>query len=146
MHLVLIGGISAQTAACITKITMIPATESQKELAQWYSAADAFITLSKEESFGKVSAEALACGTPVITVNSTANPELVGENCGIVIDDAEPETVLNALDKLFSWGKERMSASCRSFAEANYNMEGCIEQVYRLYSDLLKIGKGDAAC
>lgn len=44
-----------------------------------------FYQLSEEETFGKVTAEALACGTPVITNNKTANPELVDATCGITL-------------------------------------------------------------
>ena len=47
-------------------IITVPSTSSIDELAELYSSADVFITFSLEETFGKVSAEALSCGTPVI--------------------------------------------------------------------------------
>ena len=70
-------------------IITVPSTSSIDELAELYSSADVFITFSLEETFGKVSAEALSCGTPVICYNSTANPEIVGEGCGYVCEKKE---------------------------------------------------------
>ncbi len=69
------------------KILCVERTENQHKLAEFYAAADLFLNASKEESFGLVSLEALACGTPVITNTFTANPELVDESCGIVVED-----------------------------------------------------------
>lgn len=41
-------------------------TANVDELAEYYSLADTLLVCSPQETFGKVSAEALACGTPVI--------------------------------------------------------------------------------
>ena len=60
---------------------------NQDELVAYYSAADVFFNPSREETFGLVTAEATACGTPVVVMNSTACPEVAGdENTGIVLE------------------------------------------------------------
>lgn len=46
-------------------VTMIARTKDQKELAQYYSSADAFLICSEQENFPTTCLEALACGTPV---------------------------------------------------------------------------------
>lgn len=120
-------------------VVSIPATESQRELAQWYSAADVFVNLSMEESFGKVTAEALSCGTPVIAVDSTANPELVGPGCGIVIGSANADEALNAALAIREKGKGCYSAACRGFALENFEMESNIKAVYGVYQKLLEV-------
>ena len=66
----------------MTKITYVGDTE---ELASIYSSADVYVHLSYEDTFGKVIAEAMACGTPAIVYDSTGIPELIGENCGYVV-------------------------------------------------------------
>ena len=48
--------------------------------------ADVLLNLSMEEACGRVTIEALACGTPVIAMNSTSNPEQIGESCGYVVE------------------------------------------------------------
>ncbi len=72
--IVLIGYIDSRVKLP-SNVIHINETHNAKKLAEYYSMADIFLNLSKEESFGKVTAEALACGTPVITNNLTANKE-----------------------------------------------------------------------
>lgn len=146
MALVMIGAVPGDRAGELCRIVSIPATDSQDALAEWYSAADAFISLSKEESFGKVAAEALACGTPIIMTNTTASPELVGENCGAVLEDTEPEKVIAAARRLRAAGKADMSAGCREFALKNFDMDSRIADVLGIYNRLIEIRKGAGEC
>ena len=55
------------------------------ELALYYSAADVCVNTTKCETFGLVTAESLACGTPVIVNPNTASPEIIEEGCGYVL-------------------------------------------------------------
>ena len=60
-------------------------TQDQKELAKIYTTADVFVNPTREEMFGMVNVEALACGTPVVTFDSGGSPECVDKTCGSVI-------------------------------------------------------------
>ena len=51
----------------IAKLICIERTESQKELAAIYTAADLFLNPTYEDNYPTVNLEAQACGTPVIT-------------------------------------------------------------------------------
>lgn len=66
------------------------------ELPAIYSGASAFIYTSLRESFGIPILEAMACGTPVITSNTSAMPEIAGEE-GILINPFKPEEIAAAL-------------------------------------------------
>lgn len=55
------------------------------DLAYLYNGAFAFLYTSLRESFGIPLLEAMACGTPVITGNTSAMPEIAGEG-GILVD------------------------------------------------------------
>jgi len=57
---------------------------SSEFLAACYTGADVFFHASKGEGFGVQAIEAQACGTPIITSDFTAMPELVGD--GWVVD------------------------------------------------------------
>lgn len=48
-------------------------------LAEYYSAADLFLNPSRYETFGKTTAEALSCGTPVVAYDTSGSRELDSE-------------------------------------------------------------------
>lgn len=120
-------------------IIHIQATNSVEELVSYYSLADVFLQMSKEETFGKVVAEALACGTPIVTNRHTANPELASEYCGIVVDTDEIGDFKKAINNII-YNKEKYSRdSCRNYAVENFNKNDCIEQYIGVYRELLSI-------
>jgi len=80
---------------------MFPGYIPVSELPLWYNAAELFVYPSLYEGFGLPPLEAMACGTPVVTANTSSLPEVVGE-AGLTVDplDAEglAETIRRALD------------------------------------------------
>ena len=119
------------------KIINVPATDNVAQLVEIYNAADVFVQASKEETFGKVVAESLACGTPVVTNTSTANPELVNERCGIVVEDFTAENVYAAVKKIFLQGKGAYTESCVKFAENNFDNKKNFGQYLELYKKMV---------
>ena len=97
--LVLTGLSDEQIRTLPDGIVKLGRTETMEELAEIYSAADIFINASVEETMGLTTAEALACGTPVITYNKTAVPEVPDKTCGIVVEPGV-ENLLSALEKV----------------------------------------------
>src|SRR5699024_10367578 len=70
--IVLIGHYSLKGKKIPKNILLAGTVRNPQLLSVYYSMSDLYLNMSLEESFGKVSAEALACGTPVIAINSTA--------------------------------------------------------------------------
>ena len=134
-RLVLVGAIEAK-AALPTCMTVLPPTNDVRELAAYYRRADVLLQLSREESFGKVVAEALACGTPVIAYDSTANPELIGPGCGYVIEPSDIDQVVTRIREVIRLSRGHFSGSCRAFAERNFDKESLVEEHVRLYEEL----------
>ena len=93
--IVLVGMTSSQIEKLPTNIIGIQRTENREELSELYSMADVFVQTSLEETFGLVTAEALACGTPAVVYNSTACAEIVDENCGYI---AVPKNIKQVYD------------------------------------------------
>ncbi len=86
IKIVLVGTDSNIDAQLPKNILSIHRTQSQTELAEIYTAADLFVNCTREDTFPTVNIEALACGTPVITFKTGGSPEILDENCGIVVD------------------------------------------------------------
>lgn len=134
--IVLVGNIGKEKLN--RKIVNIPATENVEKLVEIYNAADVFVQASKEETFGKVVAESLACGTPVVTNGSTANPELVNKDCGIVVNDFAVENVYAAIKEVLNRGKSAYSESCIKFAKDNFDNGKNYNEYLALFKEMLK--------
>lgn len=135
MIIVLVGGLSSNINFP-DNIIHIPETHNAAELAEYYSMADVYVHLSQEETFGKVIAEALSCGTPAIVLNSTACPEIVDSSCGMVLSDHQPRTILDAVMAIKEKGKRYYSESAIIFVNNNFNKGDLIEKTIELYKDL----------
>lgn len=85
-YVVLLVGLSEREKQNLPdNIIALPVVKNIKELAEIYTNADIYVSLSVEETFGLPTVEAMACGTPVLTYDKTALPEPVNEYCGVVV-------------------------------------------------------------
>ena len=95
-------GVDAKTAIKLPdNIISIHKTNNQQELAEIYTAADLFVNPTREEVFGMVNVEALACGTPVLTFNTGGSPECIGETCGVVVPKDDNDALYNAILRVY---------------------------------------------
>lgn len=78
-------------------IISIHRTANQAELAQIYTAADLFVNPTREEVFGLVNVEALACGTPVLTYRTGGSPECIDGQTGMVVDCDDEEALIHKI-------------------------------------------------
>ena len=68
-------------------------------VADWMCAADVFCLPSHSEGCPNVVVEALACGRPVVATRVGGIPELVTDQCGILVPPRAPEALRAALDR-----------------------------------------------
>jgi glycosyltransferase involved in cell wall biosynthesis len=71
-------------------------TVAAAEMPALYRSADVFLHLSKEESFGNVFIEALACGAPVVGHDSPRLRWIVGDEA-FLLDTSDPAAVAAAI-------------------------------------------------
>ena len=83
------------------KIQLITAKTESKQIAKYLKEAYAFIFPSTHESFGMPLLEAMACGVPVITSNSTACKEIT-KDAAILVDSNSTEEIKNAMQLLMN--------------------------------------------
>jgi len=135
--IVLVGLTKKQINTLPSKIKGIEKTESIIELASLYSASDIVLNLSYQETFGMTTVEGFACGTPGIVYNSTASPELITPETGIIVEPGNIKHVLHAIEDIISKGKDYYSSNCRRRAVEFYNKDKQYEQYLQLYEELI---------
>lgn len=109
VRLVLAGGkgwfyeeiFSRVQALGLTEWVHFPGYVPDEELPQWYAAAACLVFPSAYEGFGMPIIEAMACGTPVIAVNTSSIPEAMGE-AGLMVEGDDAAALLNHLRAVLS--------------------------------------------
>jgi glycosyltransferase involved in cell wall biosynthesis len=74
---------------------------AEEHLPALYCLADLLVFPSLYEGFGLPPLEAMACGTPVITSDSSSLPEVVGE-AGLMVPAQDPEALAEAIAMLLA--------------------------------------------
>jgi len=113
----------------------IPRTNSVKELAEVYSAADVFLNPTLDDNFPTTNLEALACGTPVVTFNTGGSPECLADGCGLVVEQGDFAGLVSAIALVRKIGKEHYSAKCRKHAQARFDKNNRLAEYLGLYKN-----------
>ena len=115
-------------------IDFVPPTNNKSELADFYSSGDVFLDTSYMDTFGKVVAESLACGTPAIVFDKGALPELIGPDCGYVLPVNSTNDEINAaIKKLLNNPHYYYEVPCRLFAKNNFDYEKNCGKLIKMY-------------
>ncbi len=88
-----------------------------EDLAPLYSGALAFVYPSHYEGFGLPPLEAMQCGTPVITSNTSSLPEVVGD-AGILVSPTDSYALSQAMSDMYRQPLLRGALATRSAARA----------------------------
>lgn len=98
-----------------------------QDLAAIYSGALAFVYPSFYEGFGLPPLEAMQCGIPVITSNTSSLPEVVGD-AGIQVDPDDNDALCQAMLEMLRNGELRHQLSNRSRERARlFSWEACAD-------------------
>jgi glycosyltransferase involved in cell wall biosynthesis len=89
----------------------------EEELPLWYAAATLFVFPSIYEGFGMPPLEAMACGTPVVTSNTTSLPEVVGE-AGLMVPPTDADALAAAMLRLLQDATLREELRARGLRRA----------------------------
>ena len=109
-----------------------------EELALFYREADVFVYPSFYEGFGLPPLEAMACGTPVITSNSSSLPEVVGD-AGIMVDPNDVDGLANAIYSVLSDANLRNEMSRKGLERAKLFSEGRMaREMLRIFEEVGK--------
>lgn len=106
------------------------------DLPAIYSLCTIFLYPSLRESFGIPMLEAMGCGVPVITSNTSSMPEVAGDAAHI-IDPYKPEEITQGIIKILA-DAAYYDTLCKKGIERNklFSWKNMAEQVLELYNEI----------
>lgn len=109
------------------------------EITNYYNSADIFVFPSLKEGFGMVLMEAMACGLPVISTNTSAIPEVVGD-AGILVEPKNPQALAEAIINLIENEELRkeLGKKGRKRVEENFTWDKVAEKMIKIYEEVAK--------
>jgi glycosyltransferase involved in cell wall biosynthesis len=110
------------------------------ELKTAINSMDICVFPSRMESFGVAQLEASACGKPVISTRVGGVSEVVENNStGILIEKPEVELLTEAIQKLICSPelRKKMGERGRIFVTEKYELNNCLNQMIKIYNQLL---------
>ncbi len=90
---------------------------ARAEQPLWYNAADLFVYPSQYEGFGLPPLEAMACGVPVVTSDTSSLPEVVG-TAGATVDPGDVEALTETMRAVLSDGARAAAMRAQGLRQA----------------------------
>ncbi len=153
-RLVLAGAAGFGAAAILERIARSPARArielpgyvTPAEIANWYARATVFAFPSLDEGFGMPLLEAMAAGTPVVTSNRSALPEVAGD-AALLVDPEDTGALAAALRQLTGDAELRGELARRGQARVQtFTWENAVRETWDVYRELLARGADCQVC
>ena len=109
----------------------------QGVIPDMYRGAELFVFPSLYEGFGLPPIEAMACGCPVVSSNSSSLPEVIGD-AGLLIDPDKVEELASAMYKVLTEQDFRDSLIQKGFERIKrFSWETTTSQTFEIYKEML---------
>lgn len=106
------------------------------DLPAIYSQSEVFLYPSLRESFGIPMLEAMACGVPVITSNTSSMPEVAGD-AALLIDPYKPEEITAAMVRIMADKKLKAEMISTGFVQAaKFSWKAMAQHVLEIYREM----------
>jgi glycosyltransferase involved in cell wall biosynthesis len=100
-----------------TQGVILPGYVDDADVAALYSGALALVFPTLHEGFGFPVLEAMRCGTPVITSNTSSLPEVAGD-AALLVNAREPREIADAIGRLVSDAELRKDLIAKGFQQS----------------------------
>jgi glycosyltransferase involved in cell wall biosynthesis len=91
------------------------------DVSTFFRAVDVFVMASKAETFGMVTIESMACGTPIIASNGGGSPEILGHGAlGLLYTPMDSSALADVLTEFLN-DSQRVSSSDLEKAAQHYD-------------------------
>jgi len=108
-----------------------------EDLPSLYKSASGLVFASLYEGFGLPVIEAMACGTPVITSNTTSLPEVAGD-AAILVNPLDVDDISTAMNQLYFNEALREKLIAKGFIQAKkFSWEKTAEKVRKALNEVI---------
>jgi L-malate glycosyltransferase len=109
-----------------------------ESIQDFYSGLDFYVLPSRDETFGVVVIEAMACGLPVIATRCGGPEEIITKETGVLIEKENPQELAQAIRSLSGNLDSYNRKSIRSYVLEKYSLDRFTESLTEVYQELLR--------
>jgi len=109
-----------------------------ENIQDFYSKLDFYILPSRDETFGVVVVEAMACGLPVIATKCGGPEEIITKETGVLIDKEDPQELARAIRSVAGNLSSYNRKAIRNYVLEKYDKDLFVASVSEVYQELLR--------
>lgn len=118
------------------RITWLPYCGDSHELARLYRAADLFVHPGVQETFGLVTLESQACGTPVIGIRGSYMDRIIHNDQAFWAGENTPEALALAIAETTSLDLAALGVQASGVVHERYSWDGVFDRLFAIYRSL----------
>jgi len=123
--------------AQVGDVIWIPYCGSSIELASIYRAADLFVHPGIQETFGLVTLESQACGTPVVGIRGSYMDRIVFSDQFHWAAENSPAALADAIEGKFSEDLRSRGLEASRIVRSQYSWENVFAKIFRVYENVI---------
>ena len=118
-------------------VSWIPYCGEPARLAQYYRAADLFVHPGVQETFGLVTLEAQACGTPVVGIRGSYMDRIIHAGLDAWAGENTPEALAAAIEATLARPPEISAAELSGRIAGLYSWAQVFQRLFDLYREVV---------
>ena len=127
-----------ETRASGARVRVVPFVHDRETLADLYAAADFYLAPGPAETFGLSAHEALASGTPVLSVDVGAVAEQVERSAaGMLYPLGDPAALAAAADALLDADLKALGTRGREFIVRHHQWPAVFDRIFAVYDEVV---------
>lgn len=118
-------------------VTWQPYCSNRTELARLYRAADLFVHPGVQETFGLVTLESQACGTPVVGIRGSYMDRIVFSDLGHWAAENNPESLARAIEGMSRQDLRSIGGRSSRLVAERYNWRRVFDRLFGVYREVI---------
>ncbi|HYW03522.1 MAG TPA: glycosyltransferase family 1 protein [Gammaproteobacteria bacterium] len=117
-------------------VSVLPYQAAGRDVARLVASCDLLVHAGGRETFGLVVLEAMACGLPVVGVDSGAVAELVDEDVGQIARSGDLDSLVEAIGAVFERGADMLGRAALERVRRRYTWGQVLRRQIAAYAEL----------